>query len=352
MTINPAVLAAYSLDPEDCKSEVLSSGLINATWKVTCKSKSYILQRINTQVFRKPEFIAENIDRIAKYLERFPEYAFVSPVMSAAGGSVVVSDDGHYRLFPFIEKTYTVDKVTSPDQAFEAAEQFGKFTYMLRDFDVSQLNITLPDFHNITLRYRQFLEAAEHENPKRIQQATQLIASLKKYSYIIDTYEQIRADKDFILRVTHHDTKISNVLYDEKDKGFCVIDLDTVMPGYFISDLGDMMRTYLSPVTEEETDFSKISVRADIYEAIIGGYLRHTKSMLTPREKQHIFYSGLFLVYMQALRFITDFLKDDVYYGAKYPDHNFNRGMNQFVLLERIVEKKKVFEEINGRYLV
>jgi hypothetical protein len=125
-----------------------------------------------------------------------------------------------------------------------------------------------------------------------------------------------------------------------------VIDLDTVMPGYFISDVGDMMRTYLSPSTEEETDFSTIKIREDVYAAIVNGYLQHTQHMLTKEEKEKFFYAGTFLIYMQALRFITDFLNNDVYYGAKYPDHNFNRAMNQFYLLERLIEKESILKSL------
>jgi hypothetical protein len=110
------------------------------------------------------------------------------------------------------------------------------------------------------------------------------------------------------------------------------------MPGYFISDVGDMMRTYLSPTTEEETDFSKIEIRKDVYQAIVQGYMQHMEHILTGAEKEKTFYAGTFMIYMQALRFLTDYLNDDAYYGAKYPDQNFNRAGNQVVLLERLIE--------------
>lgn len=146
------------------------------------------------------------------------------------------------------------------------------------------------------------------------------------------------------LRVTHHDTKISNVLFDKKGKGICVIDLDTVMPGYFISDVGDMMRTYLSPVSEEENDLGKITVRDDFYRAIVQGYYNEMKDELTETEKKYFFYAGKFMIYMQAVRFLTDHLNDDVYYGAKYEGHNFMRAANQVRLLECLLEKESVLK--------
>src|SRR6185295_7768404 len=137
---------------------------------------------------------------------------------------------------------------------------------------------------------------------------------LFSHNDILSVYQQIVTDKEFRLRVTHHDTKINNVLFDKDEKGICVIDLDTVMPGYFISDVGDMMRTYLSPVSEEETDFEKIRVRDELYRAIVQGYYNEMKDELTGTEKKHFFYAGEFIIYMQAIRFLTDYLNDDIYY--------------------------------------
>ena len=146
------------------------------------------------------------------------------------------------------------------------------------------------------------------------------------------------------MRVTHHDTKISNVLFGADDKALCVIDLDTIMPGYFISDVGDMMRTYLPTVSEEETDFSKIEVRDDVYKAIVQGYSNEMGEALSDEETKAFFYAGVFMIYMQALRFLTDHLNNDVYYGARYPNHNFVRAGNQIVLLQKLLEKRSSLE--------
>jgi Ser/Thr protein kinase RdoA (MazF antagonist) len=237
-----------------------------------------------------------------------------------------------------VQQSHTIDVATNPAQAFEAAKQFGAFTKKLSGFNTAQLKITLPDFHNLSLRYQQFEKALISGNEERITASSKEIALLQKHKTIADDFEKIKLDTDFKIRVTHHDTKISNVLFDEKDKGLCVIDLDTVMPGYFISDVGDMMRTYLSPVSEEESDFTKIEIRKEYLEAIINGYLSEMNDELTGKEKQAFLYAGKFMIYMQALRFLTDHLNNDVYYGAKYEGHNFVRGKNQLVLLEKLIE--------------
>jgi Ser/Thr protein kinase RdoA (MazF antagonist) len=338
------VLSVYGIDEGECRSQLLSSGLINATWKISCRDKEFILQRINTGVFKRPELIAENLELLSEYLSKFPAYLFAGPIKNKGGKTLTTGSDGNaYRIFPFINNSYTIDSVSSADQAFEAAAQFGKFTSILREFDATLLKITLPDFHNISLRYTQFLAAIENGNPSRIAQSKELIDALKKQVGIVHEYERITKNPDFLQRVTHHDTKISNVLFDATGKGLCVIDLDTVMPGYFISDVGDMMRTYLSPTTEEEANFSKIYIRKDVYDAIVSGYMVHMHDTLTTEEKQKFFYAGAFMIYMQALRFLTDYLNDDVYYGAKYPEHNLNRAGNQVVLLERLMEMQNTF---------
>ena len=144
----------------------------------------------------------------------------------------------------------------------------------------------------------------------------------------------------------HHDTKISNVLFDDREKGIAIIDLDTVMPGYFISDVGDMMRTYLSPANEEERDFSKIEIRDDFFRAIVHGYIRSMGEELTEAEHDLILYSGQFIIYMQAIRFLADYCNNDSYYEVKYEDNNLVRAGNQICLLKQLEEKAPVLRAI------
>lgn len=343
-----SVLPAYGLEEKSLLVEAFGSGLINNTWKVTASGNEYILQRVNHAVFKEPTDIANNISLIGAYLrQNHPGYKFVSPVISSHGDEMIYQkDEGYFRMFPFVPGSHSKDVVETPGQAYEAATQFGRFTRLLNGVDMKKLKITIPCFHDLTLRYQQFLLALEKGNRQRIAESEALIQSLVSRADIVTQYNYIKSNPEFKLRVTHHDTKISNVLFNANGKGLCVIDLDTVMPGYFISDVGDMMRTYLSPVSEEEKEFDKIEVRDDFYKAIVQGYYNEMKDELTETEKKYFFYSGTFMIYMQALRFLTDYLNDDAYYGAKYPRHNFVRAKNQIVLLERLLEKKDWLEKI------
>ena len=335
------VLEAYGLT-NNCTIIPFGNGLINRTWKVTCGAEEYILQKINHQVFINPQAIADNIGNIHQYLQQhFPAYVLPTPIKNKTGNPLLhLIGDGYYRITPFVKDSHSVDAATSTRQAYEAAMSFGQFTHLLSGFNANQLQITLKDFHDLTLRYRQFQQAIKEGNQERITQTQHLILELQAQQSIAEMYQSICDSNDFKTRVTHHDTKISNVLFDEEDNSICVIDLDTVMPGYFISDVGDMMRTYLSPVSEEEADFSKIEVREDYFKAIVSGYLHYMNDDLTQKEKEAFVYAGKFMIYMQALRFLTDYLNNDVYYGAAYANHNLVRAQNQTILLRKICSKE------------
>ena len=345
------LLAIYGMQPEHTTVQPFGAGLINSTWILTNSGHQYILQKINKEVFKRPRAIDRNIHAIDNYLtNRHPSYTFITPLPAFSGETLVQHEDEYYRLFKFIPST---TYVSAPDAsvAFEAARQFGMFTKFLSGFNANILHETIPHFHDIDLRYSQFLQAIEHGNKERISHSAKLIASLQRHQDIVSTYNEIRKNSSFKKRVTHHDTKISNVLFDENNKGICIIDLDTVMPGYFISDVGDMMRTYLAAATEEETSFDLIGVRDDFFEAIVEGYLGQMIGELSEPEVNAFVYSGKFLIYMQALRFLTDFLNDDVYYGAKYELHNFNRATNQLRLLESLGEKEQSYNSIVRRFV-
>jgi Ser/Thr protein kinase RdoA (MazF antagonist) len=353
MEVLQQVLAAYGLDSNHLQTKVIGSGLIHRTWKVTVHSEHYILQEVNDNVFKDPQAISDNIKTIGSYLQmHHPHYLFVEPITAFNGNTLVtIKGEGLFRLFPFVKESHTFEVAATPQHAYEAAMQFGRFTKLLSELNVKKMKITLPSFHDLTLRFVQFKDALQNGNQQRIQSCQQLIQQLLGYGFIEKEYKSILKNPQFKKRVTHHDTKISNVLFDANDKGLCVIDLDTVMPGYFISDVGDMIRTYLSPVNEEETDFSKIEVRDEFYKAIVEGYMAEMQNELSESEKKHFFYAGQFMMYMQAIRFLTDYFNDDVYYGSKYAGHNLSRAMNQTVLLERFMEKKNIFESFTSHLL-
>ncbi len=341
------VFNAFGISENVDNAIPFGNGLINRTWKINHGGKAFILQQINNNVFRDPEAIAYNINVTGNYLRKnFPSYLFVMPVTSLNNRDVFFDKNaGYYRLLPFVENSHTIDVVQDPQMAYEAAKQFGMFTKLLSGFDASHLKITLPDFHNLSFRYKQFEEAMTDGIPARTHNSRQWIDAALNNKYIVDEFERIKINPQFKIRVTHHDTKISNVLFDEHDKGLCVIDLDTLMPGYFISDLGDMLRTYLSPVSEEEKNFSKIEIRNEYFISIVKGYLGQLNEELTMEEKEHFIYSGKFMIYMQGLRFLTDYINNDIYYGAKYEHHNLVRAGNQFTLLQKLTEKEDELQQ-------
>ncbi|MES2003453.1 MAG: aminoglycoside phosphotransferase family protein [Bacteroidota bacterium] len=343
MELPVSVLQAYGLETHATTIKPFGTGLINHTWSVVSGGNKYILQRINKAVFKDPTAIASNIELIGLYLHiHSPEYYFVSPVATLDGKQMVCdeNEEAYYRLLPFVPDSHSKDVAETAASAYEAAVQFGRFTRLLSGFDANKLQITIPHFHDLSLRYRQFVQSLESGNRQRIEAAAELVSFLQEQSGIVTEFESIQHNPVFKKRVTHHDTKISNVLFDPSDKAICVIDLDTVMPGYFISDIGDMMRTYLPTVSEEEADFSKIEVRDDVYHAICNGYLQEMEQELSAAEKKSFFYAARFMIYMQAIRFLADHFNDDVYYGADYPDHNLVRAANQAVLLQKLLSKE------------
>jgi Ser/Thr protein kinase RdoA (MazF antagonist) len=348
MTAKDQALSAYNLDTSELEIEKIHNGLINSTWCIKNSHNYFILQKINHEVFKNPEAIESNIRLIAAYLLKHdPQYLFVAPLRTKSDeGMVEIHGNGYFRLIPFVQESCTITTVEKPQQAFEAARKFGEFTKLLSKFPVQKLQFTIPDFHNLSLRYQQFKEALNTKNKFRLQQSTGLIQFMEDNKNVVNVYENILHNPSFKLRVTHHDTKISNVLFDKENKGLCVIDLDTVMPGYFISDVGDMMRTYLSPVNEEEKDFSKIEVREEYFKSIWDGYMGQMKDELNEEEKRHFIYAGKFMIYMQAIRFLTDYLNNDIYYGSKYEGQNFVRAGNQIALFNKLLEKESVLKSL------
>ena len=312
----------------------IQQGLINSTYSIQTNKGAYILQCINHSVFKNPSAIDDNINAISSYLQiNYPSYLFTHLVPRLNGNTLVQWEGGYYRAFHKIEG-YALSVLDNENQVKQAAMQFSGFTSILKNFEASQLKDSLPDFHNLNLRYHQFSEAIVKGNAQRIAETKEAISFLAAHKKYVDIYSAFIHHAEVKKRVTHHDTKISNVLLNEQGKGVCVIDLDTVMSGLLISDLGDMFRTYLSPGNEEETDLSQVFVRPDFYKAIIAGYLEHMKDVLNKEELDAINYAGQFMIYMQALRFLTDFLNDDTYYGIKYPLNNYDRTINQLALLD------------------
>ncbi|QEM10906.1 phosphotransferase enzyme family protein [Mucilaginibacter rubeus] len=342
------ILINFGLNVSEYNIKPFGSGLINHTYKINNANQAFILQQINDSVFKHPDHIDNNLALIKQYLdETNPGYLFVAPLKSKTGKSIIQSADGKfYRLFPFIEGSHTVNFLQDTKEAYSAAVQFGRFTRLLNHFDINKLEYTLTDFHNLKLRFKQFEQGLQTAADEKLKQAAGEIEKARTYIDILHTYNQFTANSEIKLRVIHHDTKINNVLFDDKQNALCLVDLDTVMPGYYLSDVGDMMRTYLSPANEEEKDLDQIIIRTDFFRAIYKGYMSEMGTILTETEKQYFIFSGKMMIYMQGLRFLTDFLNNDIYYGAQYEGHNLVRAKNQFKLLEGYTNAEPQFKEI------
>ncbi len=349
-----SILSKYGFDESEFSVKPFGNGLINHTWKIIYAGREFLLQKINQQVFKRPLEILDNCRQLESYFKvNHPDYLFVAPLPALNHLNYVVDGENNmYRLFPFIKNSHSYNSVSSPDLAFEAAKQFGKFTRLLAHFDPLALHTTLPDFHNLSLRYLQYQQALENAGSNRIEKSTPVISLLDEQKEIVARFENARNNNSFTQRVIHHDAKINNVLFDiGTNKALCVIDLDTVMTGYYISDVGDMLRTYLSPASEEEPDTSLVQIREEYFYEIVKGYLSEMQSELSPGEIQYFVYAGKFAIYLQLIRFITDYLDNDRYYQVKYPDHNLVRANNQAVLLKRYLEKEKRMDDMLEQYL-
>jgi Ser/Thr protein kinase RdoA (MazF antagonist) len=316
----------------------IQQGLINSTYSIQTNKGAYILQCINHSVFKNPSAIDDNINAISSYLQKNnPSYLFTHLVPTLNGNTLVQWEGGYYRAFHKIEG-YALSVLDNENQVEQAAMQFAGFTSILKNFEAVKLKDSLPDFHNLNLRYHQFSEAIVKGNAQRITETKEAISFLAAHKKYVDIYSAFLHHAEVKKRVTHHDTKISNVLFQKNngiEKAICVIDLDTVMAGYFISDVGDMCRTCLCKVSEEEKDLNKVVVDTAKWKALEKGYLHFMQDELSSFERDHFFYGGQFMIYMQALRFLTDHLNNDIYYGAKYEGQNLVRTLNQIRLLEQ-----------------
>lgn len=331
-----SVLSSYGLDAEKLSVSRIDSGHINYTYKV---EPDWILQRININVFRNSEILASNLQAASKYLKEVaPDYLFLEAIKNDSGVDMVYDQDGYpWRLFPFISNTVSIDEVENSTQAFEAARAFGQLSKLLNGVDVRLFQETIPKFHNLPLRYLQFEQALKTADLERKKASLDLCANYVRFNYLVKEFAKLVESNRLKLRITHNDTKINNVLFDnETKKVICVIDLDTLMPGYFIYDLGDMIRTFVSPAAEDEADLTKVVVRKEIHQAILDGYLSEMGDILSSDEKNAIPLAGLIMTYMIGLRFLIDYLNGDTYYKVSYPLHNLDRAANQLQLLENL----------------
>lgn len=319
----------------------LSGGLINYTYKAISESGiSLLLQRFNTEVFKNPMAIQGNYQKINDFTLKHKLSIKLPQPIPSSDGSLLFKDPegGYWRAFVFIEDSVSFLTAVQSEQAYTTAKAFAEFSASLSEFPAAELEITIPDFHNLSFRFWQFQEALTHSGEERKSIASPWIKKLLDRSHYKDFYDTMLASpSDFKLRVMHHDAKIANMLFDvHTHEVVCLVDFDTTMPGYYFSDLGDMIRTMTCSHDENHTNFEELSIREDFYKALINGYFEKMSSELTVQEKQNIHQSGLLMFYMQALRFLADYLNNDIYYRIQYSDQNLHRAINQITLLTQL----------------
>lgn len=342
MVAPESILKSFGLSP-DCKISSIGSGHIHHTFKIEGE-KSFVLQRVNKNVFTKPDVIAKNNRLAFQYLkQRHSGFLFPQPLPDVNGNDLFYDAEGFpWRLYPLIENTFTIDEVKSEQQAYEAAKGFGALSKNLQGIDVSLFEPTLDRFHDLAWRYEQFEDALGKAKSEVIAQCEKEIELTKSFHYLVEEYNQLISSGTLVLRVVHNDTKVNNILFNSAtQKAACAIDLDTLMPGYFIYDLGDMVRTFVSPLSEEEKDISKIQFRKNIYDSLLRGYLSEMNDVLTGEEKKSIPFSGMMMTYIMALRMLADFLRGNTYYHITYPEQNLVRSRNQLHLLGLIRDAVK-----------
>lgn len=331
--INPKILAITSF----------GGGHINQTYKLSIEqegsTKHYILQQINQQVFKQPLKVIENTLAVSQHIAQKPYYPLHNlTTLPTLKREYYVLDEGNYwRLLPFIENTVTFSKVENEVQAYAAAQGFSMFTKALLDFPVARLHDTIPHFHDSLFRLEQFQCEVGEADSARKQIAHFAIQFIEKESFIFQHIHQLNLP----LRVTHNDTKIDNVLIDAITlKPACVIDLDTVMPGYLLADFGDMVRTFTNAEREDSANFAQVEMRMPIFQALVRGFLGELASWMTLEEKAHLVDGAKWIILEQAMRFLSDFLQNDVYYKVAYAEHNLVRAKNQIALYQSVLKQE------------
>ena len=338
MEINKSIqhiLDAYFSGAELLKVNQNHTGLINQTYIVKVslveEVKTFILQQLNTNVFKKYKGMISNIIQVGGYLrEHDYPYEFPMPIVNS-DNSYYYKNASIWRLSPYIENTSCFDTVPSAEHAYEAAHCLGVFYRCLDGFDVGHLSVTLANFHHGAYRLEQFDEALMNGNTERIEEAKSLISDLLSHRNILEQFDVLQ--ESLPQRVVHYDTKINNFLFDKNStKVRALIDLDTLMPGTLLSDLGDMIRTYSNDLGEESEQVDMVKANFATIESLVKGFVEGAGSVLSKEEIQSIPLAGMALTYMQSIRFLTDYLNGDSYYKTSYPKHNLVRTRNQLAL--------------------
>lgn len=308
----------------------------------------YIHQRINHNIFKEPEKLMNNIERVTRYAREQVEVAGGDPeretlnlIPTMDGCSFYRSPEGDYwRTYVFIEGARTYDQVEDLRHVYSASKAFGNFQKMLRTLPGQRLHETIPDFHHTRKRFEAFVQALESDAAARALSAGPEIDFVLKREADTFIIVDLLSHGELPERVTHNDTKLNNVMIDDlTGEGICVIDLDTVMPGSALYDFGDSVRIGASTAVEDERDLSKVGVSLDMFDRLAHGYLDAVRDLLTPVEMDYLVFSAKLMTFECGMRFLTDYLSGDVYFKVHREGHNLDRCRTQFKMVAEMEEK-------------
>lgn len=324
----------------------VGSGHIHGTYLLKTVDKNtpdYILQKINHQIFPDIDGLMSNVSAVTSHIKNKlltfkgteSQNRAVELVKSLSGKPFVEISANWWRVFTFIDNSFTRQKVQNSKQAYEAGKIIGRFQYLLSDIG-TDLFVTIPRFHDLDLRLEQFNIALTTDLTKRVQLINDEVRFVNEMAGQLRPFLDVLKSGKVPLRITHNDTKLNNILFDKNDNAICLIDLDTVMPGYVFYDFGDAVRTMANEADENEKDLRMVDFNEDVYQAFKDGYLEMADSFLTSLEKEWLAFSPLYMTFIIGVRFLTDYLEGDVYYKTEYPEHNLVRAKCQFELIRKM----------------
>lgn len=357
-------LAAYDFAGEVISCERFGEGHINDTFAAVVKhpdgsTQRWIVQRINTHVFKKPLEVMENIIGVTDFLAEKIDAAGGDAaretlyVLRTKEGKPIFADSegGIWRCYRFIEGTICLQQVKDPADFYNSALTFGNFQRQLEAYPAKTLHETIPNFHNTPDRYQKFEAAVAEDSCKRAANVADEIAFVRARKADCAVLSDLLAANELPLRVTHNDTKLNNILIDAATgKGLCVIDLDTVMPGLAAHDYGDSIRFGASTAKEDETDLSKVHFSLPLFETYTKGYLEAAGDALTEKEKETLRWGAKLMTLECGMRFLTDYLQGDVYFKTTHPEHNLERCHTQFRLVEEMEDHWDEMQQIIRNY--
>ncbi len=334
-----SVLFQFALSGAPIFSEPYGNGHINGTRLVRCEGGArYILQRINTAVFRDPVALMRNIELVTEHLRKkvHDPRGVLKLVPTLEGAHYAVENNAYWRVYELVEDSVCF-QAADRDLFFECAVAFGRFQNHLADFPAEQLAETIPRFHDTPARYVALIRSIRENASGRCAQAEREIDFALSCEPFSHTLADLQSSGGLPLRVTHNDTKINNVLFDDKThKALCVIDLDTVMPGLSVNDFGDAVRFGASTAAEDERDVSRVRLDLGLYQAYVSGYLSTCGKSLTQAEIAMLPVGAKMMTLECGVRFLADHIAGDVYFHVSRKNHNLDRARTQFQLVREM----------------